>query len=117
VKILVVDDHATVRHMASRLLDCLGHQTFEAADADEAEATMAAGVELVLLDLGLADTDGATLAQQLQVGREELRILFMSGDGREVFEARALAGPRRGFIEKPFSLRALSAAVDQLMAR
>jgi two-component system cell cycle sensor histidine kinase/response regulator CckA len=117
VRVLVVDDHETVRHMASRLLACLGHQASEAAGGDEAEATLDPDVELVLLDLGLADTDGATLAQRLEAVRGDLRILFMSGDGREVFEARALSGPRRAFIEKPFSLRALSAAVDGLMAR
>jgi CheY-like chemotaxis protein len=117
MRVLVVDDHPTVRHMASRLLICLGHQTAEAASGDEAEATLAADVDLVLLDMGLADTDGVALAQRLEATRADLHILFMSGDGREVFEARALAGPRRGFIEKPFSLWALGAAVDGLMAR
>jgi two-component system cell cycle sensor histidine kinase/response regulator CckA len=116
VKVLVVDDHPMVRHMASRLLASLGHEPLEAGCAEDAEATMG-GVELVLLDLGLADTDGAILATRLQADRSDLRILFMSGDGREVFEARALSGPRRAFIEKPFSLRTLSAAVDGLMAR
>jgi CheY-like chemotaxis protein len=117
VKVLVVDDHPTVRHLASRLLTCLGHETVEAAGVDEAESALAQGPDVVLLDLGLPDADGGELAVRLQAARADLRILFMSGDGRDVFEARALAGPRRAFIEKPFSLRALGAALDRLLAQ
>jgi DNA-binding response OmpR family regulator len=119
MRVLVIDDHATVRQMASRLLAVLGHQSFEASDAREAEATFSRHrheVDLVLLDLCLAGTDGAALARKLEAARE-VPILFMSGLGEEVFAAPDLAGPRRGFIEKPFSLRGLNAALEVLIHR
>jgi CheY-like chemotaxis protein len=119
VKILVIDDHPTVRQMATRLLACLGHQCLEARNAQEAEDTLSkhsAEVDVVLLDLCLEGADGGALARTLEAARADLRILFMSGDGQDVFDARELAGPRRGFIEKPFSLNGLNAALEGLLS-
>ncbi|HXU83921.1 MAG TPA: response regulator [Polyangia bacterium] len=120
MKVLVIDDHQTVRQMATKLLACLGHTPLEARDAAEAEATLDRHpdqVDVVLMDLCLDGTDGGALARRLQSSRSELRILFMSGDGEDVFAARDLAGPRRGFIEKPFSLKGLSVALEGLLTR
>jgi DNA-binding NtrC family response regulator len=119
VKVLVIDDHPTVRQMATRLLAVLGHTPLEASDAAQAEAAMSKQgdeVEVVLIDLCLDGSDGGALACRLQEERSNLHILFMSGDGRDVFAARDLAGPRRGFIEKPFSLNGLSLALEGLLA-
>jgi CheY-like chemotaxis protein len=118
MKVLVVDDHPTVRQMASRLLACLGHTALEARDAAEAEATLSKHreeVDLILMDLYLDGADGGALARRLEAHRSDLHILFMSGDGRDVFDARELAGPRRAFIEKPFSLTGLNAALEGLL--
>jgi len=120
VKVLVVDDHPTVRQMAARLLTCLGHTSLEARNAAEAEDTLLRHhdeVEVILIDLHLEGLDGGALARQLERGREHLHILFMSGVGQDVFAARELDGPKRGFIEKPFSLNRLNDALQGLMAR
>jgi len=118
MKVLVVDDHPTVRQMAARLLECLGYDSLEARDADEAEATLQLHeVELILIDLCLDGMDGAAVARRLEAAQANLHVLFMSGVGSEVFAARALDGPRRGFIEKPFSLTRLNDAIEDLLAR
>jgi CheY-like chemotaxis protein len=116
VKVLVVDDHPTVRHLTSRLLASLGHDVAEAADPRGALALVGAGgVDLVLLDVRLGGTDGAALAQRMEDQQPGLHILFMSGDAAEVFAARDLCGPRRAFIQKPFSLGRLTDALAALM--
>ena len=117
MKVLVIDDHATVRQLTSRLLACLGHQSLLAADAREAEDAFrchAAEVELVLMDL--EGTDGAALARRLESARSDLPILFMSGHDDQVFTADALAGPHRRFLRKPFSLGALDRALGELLS-
>jgi two-component system cell cycle sensor histidine kinase/response regulator CckA len=116
MKILVVDDHPTVRQMTIRLLASLGHTPLEACDAAEAEAALSDEVEVILIDLHLDGTDGGALASRLATHHSNLRVLFMSGVGQDVFAARDLAGPRRGFIEKPFSLSRLSKALEVLLA-
>jgi DNA-binding response OmpR family regulator len=120
MKVLVVDDHPTVRQMAARLLTCLGHTSLEARDAAEAEDTLSKHrneVEVILIDLHLEGLDGGALARRLEAGQANLHILFMSGVGSDVFVARELGGPRRGFIEKPFSLNRLNDAITGLLAR
>ena len=103
--------------MAMRLLACLGHDVVEAADAEQAAAVLhreGAAIELVLLDLFLGETDGVTLARQLEAERPVLRVLFMSGHGEDTCDLADLAGPRRQFLEKPFSFPALEAALASL---
>jgi len=115
MKILVIDDHPTVRQMTIRLLACLGHTPLEARDAAEAEATLSDEVEVILIDLHLDGADGGALAGRLEARRSGVHILFMSGVGQDVFAARELGGPRRGFIEKPFSLNRLNDALQTLL--
>jgi CheY-like chemotaxis protein len=119
MKVLVVDDHATVRQTTGRLLAILGYQVLEARNAREAEDTFTrhhGEVDVVMMDLCLEGTDGAALARKLEATCADLHILFMSGLGEEIFTAPDLAGPRRGFIEKPFSLRRLTTALEGLLA-
>jgi CheY-like chemotaxis protein len=115
MKILVVDDHPTVRLMTTRLLACLGHTPLEAGDAAEAEAALGDEVDVILIDLHLDGVDGGALAGRLEARRAGVHILFMSGVGEDVFAARDLGGPRRGFIEKPFSLSRLDDALQVLL--
>jgi two-component system cell cycle sensor histidine kinase/response regulator CckA len=120
MKVLVVDDHPTVRQLTMRLLSLLGHQPLEASDARQAEVALTehpGEVGVVLLDLCLAGVDGVAVADRLEASRGELRILFMSGEAKEVIAARELAGPRRAFIEKPFSLNGLSSAINGLVGQ
>src|SRR4051812_49401668 len=106
--------------MATPLLAVLGHTTIEARDGAEAEETLIKRQEEAQVDLTELCLDGAdrgALARRLQAARARLHPLVMSVDSEDVFAGRDLAGPRRGFIEKPFSLNGLSLALEGLLAR
>ena len=121
MKLLIVDDHAECRAMAARLLAVLGHDVVEAGDAATAEAILhrEGSINLVLLDLFLGETDGVDLADRLEAERPGLRVLFMSGHGEDTcdLDLADLTGPRRQFLEKPFSFPALEAALESLAHR
>jgi DNA-binding NtrC family response regulator len=120
MKVLVVDDHNHFRETAARLLTFLGHCPLQARDEHEAEAAFAqnaAEIELVLLDMYLGVCHGLTLATRLEATRPGVRVLFMSGYGEVALGTPELAGPRRHFIEKPFSLATLKQAVADVLAR
>lgn len=120
MRLLVVDDHAEYRAMAVRLLAVLGHDVIEAADGQQAQAALrreGASIDAALIDLFLGETDGVTLAGQLEAEHPGLRVLFMSGDGEATAEMPDLSGPRRHFIEKPFSFPAIEAALATLAQR
>ena len=119
VTVMVVDDHDDLRTMAVRLLAMLGHDALEARDGLDAEALMreqGSRIQAVLLDVYLRSGPSGELADRLERARPGLRVLFMSGYGRDDVGGCGLPAPRRHFIEKPFSLGALSAALTTLLA-
>jgi two-component system cell cycle sensor histidine kinase/response regulator CckA len=120
MKVLVVDDHEGFRQTVTKVLAFLGHEALEARDEREAEETFARHADelaLVLVDLRIGESHGPDLARRLEATRPGLRVLFMSGYGSGALSTPELAGPRRHFIEKPFSVDALNAALAELLAR
>jgi DNA-binding NtrC family response regulator len=119
VKILVVDDHAELRQMTVQFLELLGHTAVQAQNGAEALQALVgpdAGIDLVLLDVQLGPSSGLTLAAELERARPGLPVLFMSGYGREEYLPEQDDRPGRRFIEKPFTLWALEAALAAVMA-
>ncbi len=120
MRLLVIDDHNDCRIVAARLLACLGHEVIEVASGPDAEAIMrseAHRIDMLLVDLFLQEGDGVKLAAKLERQHPGVRILFMSGDGVTASRNAELSGPRRHFLEKPFTLPRLEAAVACLAAR
>jgi two-component system cell cycle sensor histidine kinase/response regulator CckA len=119
VRILVVDDHPGVRQAAAQLLVALGYEALTAGDPAEAEQILdrePSRIDVVMMDLFLGPSRGAALATRLEAQHQGLRVLFMSGHPRdEMLAMPDLLGPRRRFIEKPFSLAALGQAIDSLL--
>lgn len=118
MKALIVDDHPQCRALTSKLVTHLGFEALAASDQHEAEALLArhrGQISLAILDLDLGDAPGADLARRFDVEQVGTPVLFMSGHGREVCEAMNVLGPRRAFIEKPFSFSRLARAIDALM--
>jgi two-component system cell cycle sensor histidine kinase/response regulator CckA len=115
MRLLVVDDHPECRAVTARFLACLGHEVLESPNAASAEALVAQegqAIDVVLLDLFLDDSDGFSLADRLGALHPALRVLFVSGGQL----SRALGGNRRRFLEKPFALGSLEAALGRLLA-
>jgi DNA-binding NtrC family response regulator len=117
MKVLVVDDHAELRKLTVQFLEILGHTPLQAEDVAGAERIAASTeIEVVLLDLQLGAASGLALADHLERARPGLRVLFMSGYGREEYLAQMPERPRRRFIEKPFTLWGLETALAALLA-
>src|SRR3954469_24170141 len=79
--ILVVDDQATVRRMAHRLLSEWGFRVFEAESGEEAMEvleTARAGVQLVMVDVIMPQADGVQVSRRIQERWPQQRILYMS---------------------------------------
>lgn len=66
-KILIVEDIADNAELVRRILSARGHEILHAEDAETGlQAAVAQHPELILLDLGLPDHDGLTLAGWLR---------------------------------------------------
>lgn len=114
--ILVVDDDADVRQIASRILGTWGFRVREAETAEEAFAALLSEPDrpqLILIDLVLPASDGVTLAQQIREEWPHQRVLYMSGYPAEVLRASGSDAP---VMEKPFTPGQLLQHVEAALA-
>jgi len=112
--VLVVDESEAVRKLVARALADAGHEVLAAASAEAALDVVAARgerLDLAVIDVHLARTDGQTLASVLRRDHPSLPVLFVSGYGDA--EQRALV---KGYLlAKPFDLDTLVHHVQALL--
>lgn len=101
-RVLIVDDHATFRATARRLLEAEGYDVVgEAEDGASAlEAVARLRPEIVLLDVQLPDMDGFEVSRRLCANGASPKIVLTSS--RDASEFGDLVGTcgSRGFIPK-----------------
>jgi DNA-binding NarL/FixJ family response regulator len=101
-RVLIVDDHATFRATARRLLEAEGFDVVgEAEDGASAlEAVARLRPEVVLLDVQLPDMDGFEVSRRLCANGASTKIVLTSS--RDASEFGDLVGGcgSRGFIPK-----------------
>lgn len=115
VRVLVVDDHPTLRTGLRRLLETDEHIRVvgEAGAGEEALAQMAAyPVEVVLLDMRLPGMDGIETTRQIKLRHPEARVIAFSGFGGEDV-AQAIEAGAAGYLLKTASLPELVGAIHQ----
>ena len=114
-RILVVDDDPPVREMVVRVLAGEGYATVAAANGEEAlHVAEAAGLDLVLLDLGLPGKDGWDVLAGLTRLRPGLPVVILTAWPDQAATARA-AGAAELF-EKPLDFPLLLGTVARLLA-
>lgn len=116
-QVLVVDDDEMIRNPMRRVLERLDWTVREAADGPAAIAALraAAGdVDLIILDIVLPGGGVGLLRSLLEI-RPGARVLIASGFGPEGEAAKMLAAGAHGFIQKPFEIAELKAAIEQVV--
>jgi two-component system cell cycle sensor histidine kinase/response regulator CckA len=118
--ILVVDDQATVRRMAHRLLSEWGFRVFEAESGEEAMEvleTARAGVQLVMVDVVMPFADGVQVTSRIRERWPQQRTLYMSAHPAEVLAQHGLTELNVPFLAKPFTRDELLTKVSEALAR
>ena len=100
-RVLVVDDHDGFRATARRMLEADGWLVVgEAIDGVSAlDAAARLRPDVVLLDIGLPDMDGFTVADRLATADGPPVVLVSSRDS-SAYGDRLLTSPAAGFIGK-----------------
>ena len=103
--ILVADDDRTIRRNLVKLLQSDGYHALEAADGDEALASIhSSAPDAVLLDLKMPGRDGLEVLAALGPMLAELPVIVVTAYGGS---AAAIEAMRRGaydYLSKPFDL-------------
>lgn len=118
MRILVVEDEASLREGLVDLLTHAGHEVQSAADG---EAAVRLGLdqefELVVLDLMLPRMDGFEVCRRLREKRPNLGVLMLTARGDESDKVRGLRSGADDYVTKPFGTDELLARVDSLSRR
>jgi two-component system phosphate regulon response regulator OmpR len=117
VRVLVVDDDASIRAMLAEYLSGHGYEVLQADSGEAMRAQMAQRAPaVVLLDIGLPGEDGLTLARFLRE-RYRVGIIMVTGAGDVVDRVAGLEVGADDYIAKPFDPRELRARLKSLLRR
>src|SRR5512147_556246 len=116
VRVLVVDDERPIRRFLNASLSGQ-YSVLEAATGQEAlAATVSERPDLVILDLGLPDMDGAEVTRRLREWTQ-IPIIVVSVREREDDKIAALDAGADDYLTKPFGIGELMARIRVAMRR
>ena len=109
--ILIVDDEVAIRRFLRTSLSSQGFQLIEADNGKSALDQLRRNrVDLLILDLGLPDMDGAEIIGRLRQSGSSVPILVLSSRTDEQGKVNALDMGADDYVTKPFGM-------DELLAR
>ena len=115
--VLIVDDEASIRRFLKPYLEGEGYAVVEARTGREALSLASShDPEVILLDLGLPDLDGAEVLEGLPPW-SRARVIILSARGKEQDKVSALDLGASDYLTKPFSLAELAARIRALLRR
>jgi DNA-binding NarL/FixJ family response regulator len=99
---LIVDDHRPFRQQARALLEAEGLTVVGEADDGRGalDAVSTLRPDVVVLDIGLPDIDGFTVAERLKAEVPHTRVVLVSSREAAVYGPRLEASPAVGFVQK-----------------
>ena len=118
LRVLLVEDDATVAEVICGLLRARGHQVSHAPHGLAALAqTSAYAFDIALLDLDLPGLDGLALARQLRVQSFAAPLVAVTARADAEAEQLARAAGFDGFLRKPVTGDLLAEAIERALAR
>ena len=113
MRVLVVDDSSTVRHLVEATAEAMGYRASGAASGDAAIAFLErnADVGLVVLNWNMPGMDGMECLRRLKASNElaEIPVLMLSAESEVSSMVEALREGAAGYLAKPFTAESLAA--------
>jgi len=118
-RVLVVDDEAANRGLVRKVLEPLGYTVVEAADGEEALASVATQApDLILLDLVMPKLDGYAVLRSIKgdVRTRLIPVVMITSHDQLVEKIRAVQIGVDDYLFKPFNVAELTARVKSLVS-
>lgn len=119
MRLLLVDDHALFREALRALLSKVSPdlEVVEAATVEEAiSACVNSSFRVVLLDLGLAESDGLQTLQAFRSGVPEMPVVVLSGDRDPALIRDAIECGAVGYVSKSHTAEQMVGALGFVLS-
>src|SRR6187397_2141177 len=113
--ILVVDDEALIRWSLTERLRTEGYDVLEAETGKAALEKLAEGVDLVLLDYRLPDTDGVSVLRKVKEFDQDILVILLTAYASVETAVEAMKLGAYHFANKPFNLDDVAATVERAL--
>jgi PAS domain S-box-containing protein len=118
--ILLVDDEDALREAAAEYLESCGYKVLKAANGKDAIDILEAyqgRIDAVISDVVMPKVNGRALMDHVRRVRPDSAMLVISGYADDAVVRNGIFLETASFMQKPFTLQALSAKVRELIAR
>ena len=116
MKILVVEDEASIRDLISINLQLVGYEVFTAEDGPKAEEFLEnQKVDLILLDVMIPGIDGFSLIEKIK--KYNIPIIFVTAKESVLDRVKGLRLGADDYIIKPFETIELLARIEVVLRR
>lgn len=118
IKVLVIEDEASIRRFITLNLEMAGYEVGEAASGEEAlELHMSFLPDVVVLDLMLPGIDGLEVCQHIRRATPESLIIMLTAKGQDTDKIMGLELGADDYMVKPFNPFELIARIKAMLRR
>lgn len=118
--ILVVDDEEAVLNMIDLILKSCDYQTVLASNplkALQLYAEKKNDISIVITDIMMPEMNGVELAKEMSKIRPDLKVVFISGYGKDFLKRYDISNILYRFVNKPFTTAMLKENIEDLLNR
>lgn len=121
MKVLIVDDFATMRRIIRNILNQLGFNNVEEAEngAEAMEKIQAGGIDLILTDWNMPVMDGFGLLKKLKAdpALKNIPVLMVTAESEKEKVVSAIQAGVNNYIVKPFTAEVLQEKLDKIFKK
>jgi two-component system cell cycle response regulator DivK len=118
--ILYVEDNADNRNLIRRVLQAEGYAVVDASNAAHAiECLIMGGIDLILMDINMPDTDGYTLTTKIKSTPDfsSIPIIAVTANVMRGDREKSLEAGCDGYIQKPIDIDILAQQIERFLTR
>jgi len=116
--VLLVEDEESVRQLVRETLESKGYKVLEADNGDAAlqiASRHSGKIDMLITDVVMPGMSGRELSARLCASCPQTKVLYLSGYTEDAIVHEGVIDPDTAFLQKPFTLQALSRKVREVL--